>query len=86
MAMLAPFEDFVGCYEELTGRRVDRRRLNFYVIYALLFHTWTLMLGLPSIAEWDGDMRMATGYKKLPQVTRLLAAQIEAYEDGRGVL
>lgn len=86
MAMLAPFEDFVGCYEELTGRRVDRRRLHFYVIYALLFHTWTLMLGLPSIAEWDGDMRMATGYKKLPQVTRLLAAQIEAYEDGRGVL
>jgi aminoglycoside phosphotransferase (APT) family kinase protein len=86
MAMLAPFDDLIALYEELTGRAVDRRRLHYYVVYALLFHTWTLLVGLPSIVEWDGDMRMATGYQKLNQVTRLLVAEIEAYEDGRGVL
>ncbi|WP_187369158.1 phosphotransferase family protein [Baekduia soli] len=86
MAMLAPLDDLIAYYEAASERTVDRRRLHYYVVYALLFHTWTLTIGLPSIAEWDGDMRMATGYKKLNQVTRLLTAQIEAYEAGRGVL
>jgi hypothetical protein len=61
-------------------------RLHYYVVYALLFHTWTLLVGIPSIVEAEGDMRMATAYSKLNQVTRLLAAQIGAYEEGRGVL
>jgi aminoglycoside phosphotransferase (APT) family kinase protein len=86
MAMLAPIDELLALYEGFTGRSVDRRRLHYYVIYALLFHTWTLMIGLPSIVEWDGDLRMATGYAKLNQVTRLVVAQIEAYEEGRGVL
>ena len=86
MAMLAPLDAFVDRYERFTGREVDPARLHYYVIYALLFHTWTLMVGIPSIVEWDGDMRMATAYSKLNQVTRLLAAQIDSYEEGRGVL
>ena len=73
-------------YEHHSGRTVDLYRLHYYVIYSLLFHTWTLLVGLPSVVEWGGDMRMATAYHKLNQVTRLLAAEIEAYEDGRGVL
>lgn len=86
MAMLAPLDELIALYEQFSGRSVDRRRLHYYVIYALLFHTWTLMVGLPSIVEWDGDLRMATGYAKLNQVTRLVADQITAYEEGRGVL
>ncbi|CAB4866708.1 unannotated protein [freshwater metagenome] len=86
MAMLAPIDEFLAIYEEQTGRTVDRQRLHYYVIYAMLFHTYTLLMGLPSIVEWDGDMRMATGYAKLNQVTRMLVDQIEAYEEGRGVL
>lgn len=86
MAMLAPLGPMVERYERLSGRTIDLRRLHYYVVYAMLFHTWTLMVGLPSIVEWDGDMRMATAYSKLNQVTRLLAAEIEAYEEGRGVL
>jgi aminoglycoside phosphotransferase (APT) family kinase protein len=86
MAMLSPLDQLVARYEHHTGRTVDLRRLHYYVIYSLLFHTWTLLVGLPSVVEWGGDMRMATAYPKLNQVTRLLAAEIEAYEDGRGVL
>lgn len=86
MAMLAPLDEMVGLYEDFTGRAVDRQRLHYYVIYAMFFHTWTLLTGLPSIVEWDGDMRMATAYSKLNQVTRMLVDEIEAYEDGRGVL
>ena len=86
MAMLAPLDELVARYERLTGRAVDSVRLHYYVIYALLFHTWTLLVGIPSIVEAEGDMRMATAYSKLNQVTRLLAAQIDAYEEGRGVL
>jgi len=86
MAMLAPLADLLGRYERLSGRHVDPVRLHYYVIHALLFHTWTLLVGIPSIVESDGDMRMATAYSKLNQVTRLLTAQIDAYEEGRGVL
>jgi aminoglycoside phosphotransferase (APT) family kinase protein len=86
MAMLAPLDAMVGRFERFTGRAVDPVRLHYYVIHALLFHTWTLLVGIPSIVESDGDMRMATAYSKLNQVTRLLAAQIDAYEEGRGVL
>lgn len=86
MAMLAPIDELVGYYERFSGRTVHLGRLHYYVIYAMLFHTWTLMVGLPSIVEWDGDMRMATGYAKLHQVTRLLVDEIDAYEGGRGVL
>lgn len=86
MAMLAPHAQIVELYQRHTGRRVDLKRMHYYVVYALLFHTWTLMVGIPSIVEWDGDMRMATGYGKLNQVTRLLVDEIEAYEAGRHVL
>lgn len=86
MAMLAPLDEIVERYERFTGRLVDRGRLHFYVIYALLFHTWTLLMGIPNIVERDGDLRMATAYSKLNQVTRLLTEQIDAHEDGRGVL
>lgn len=86
MAMLAPLDEVVRLYEQHSGRAVDSQRLHYFVVYALLFHTWTLMVGIPGIIEWDGDMRMATGYKKLSQTTRLLVAEIEAYEGGKGVV
>jgi aminoglycoside phosphotransferase (APT) family kinase protein len=86
MTMLAPLDEFVDRYERFTERQVDMRRLHYYVVYSLFFQTWTLMVGIPSIVEWDGDMRLATAYGKLNQLTRLLTAEIEAYEEGRGVL
>jgi aminoglycoside phosphotransferase (APT) family kinase protein len=86
MAMLAPIDDLVERFERATGRTVDRRRLHFYVIYALFCHTWALLLILASVVTPDGDARVITTYAKLNQVTRHLTAQIEAYEDGRGVL
>jgi len=86
MAMLAPLEDMIEHYEAATGRSVDRQRLHFYVIYALFFHTFTVVMGLISIVEPQGDVRIAGMYSKLNQVTRHITDQIDAYERGAGVL
>jgi aminoglycoside phosphotransferase (APT) family kinase protein len=86
MAMLAPLDELVSAYEQATGRTVDLHRLHYYVIYALFFHTFTVVMGLVSVVEPHGDIRIAGMYSKLNQVTRHIADEIDAYERGAGVL
>lgn len=86
MAMLAPLDQLLAAYESATGRDVDRRRLHLHVILALYFHAFTVVLGLAEVAAGRGDVRLGPMYSKLNQVTRHLADEIGAYEEGRGVL
>lgn len=86
MAMLLPLDELIATYEEATGRGVDRRRLHYYVIFALYFHAFTVLAGLMSVSDDASDFRLAPMYAKLSQVTRHLIRQIEAYEGGSGVL
>ena len=86
IAMLAPLEEMVAAFEQATGRIVDRQRLHYFVIYALFFHTFTVVMGIISVVEPMGDVRIAGMYSKLNQVTRHITDQIAAYERGVGVL
>jgi aminoglycoside phosphotransferase (APT) family kinase protein len=86
IAMLAPLDEMVAAFENASGRTVNLERLHYYVIYALFFHTFTVVMGLISVVEPSGDVRIASMYSKLNQVTRHLTDQIAAYERGMGVL
>lgn len=85
-AMLAPLDELLERYERATGRGVDLSALSYYVIYALFFHVWTVIIGIPSAIDGDGDVRYLGMYNKLSEVTRNLLAQLEAHEEGAGVL
>jgi aminoglycoside phosphotransferase (APT) family kinase protein len=86
IAMLAPLDDILARYERHTGRAVDLSALSYYVIYALFFHVWTVLVGIPSTIESDGDIRYLGMYGKLSEVTHNLVAQMEAHEEGGRVL
>lgn len=85
MAMLVPFDELIRLFEAFTGRVVERQRLHYYVIYALFFHAFTVIMGLISVVEPQGDVRLVGMYSKLNQITRHIATQIADYERGEGV-
>jgi aminoglycoside phosphotransferase (APT) family kinase protein len=86
MAMLAPLDEYLAAYERASGRAVDRRRLHYFVIFALFYHLWTQLVALPSVVEGDAKLRILNVYNKPSLTGNYLAAQIQAYEDGRDVL
>jgi aminoglycoside phosphotransferase (APT) family kinase protein len=85
MAMLVPFDELIEIYEARFGFELDRRRLHYYVIYALYFHLYTLVSGVVSAAH-GADLRAALGYVKFPQATAELIRNIDAFERGAHVL
>lgn len=85
MAMLVPFDELQEIYEFETGQPLDRRRLHYYVIYAVYFHLYTLVSGL--VAATNGaDLRVALGYPKFHRATTELLRHIQAFERGLHVL
>jgi aminoglycoside phosphotransferase (APT) family kinase protein len=85
MAMLVPIGELEQIYEARFGFELDRRRLHYYVIYALYFHLYTLVSGVVAAAH-GADLRAALGYTKFPQATAELIRHIHAFERGAHVL
>jgi aminoglycoside phosphotransferase (APT) family kinase protein len=85
MGMLVPVEELYELFEAQLGRAVDRRRVHYYLIYALFFHLSTLVSGLAS-AMTGADLRAGLGYAKFAQTTRELIDHMSSYEEDRHVL
>ncbi len=85
MAMLVPIDELERIYEAETGEELDRRRLHYFVIYAVYFHLYTLVSSV--VAATNGaDFRVALGYAKYPRATAELVRHMDAWERGSHVL
>jgi aminoglycoside phosphotransferase (APT) family kinase protein len=85
MAMLVPIDELERIYEEETGRELDRKRLHYFVIYAVYFHLYTLVSSIVAVTN-GADFRTALGYSKYPRATAELVRQMDAWERGSHVL
>ena len=85
MAMLVPIDELERIYEAETGRELDRRRLHYFVIYAVYFHLYTLVSSIVAVTN-GADFRVALGYSKYPRATAELVRHMDAWERGSHVL
>lgn len=82
MAGLLPVDEFISIYEHHSGLKVDRRRLDYFIIFALYFHEYTALSSVMTLADNGGDFRMSALYSKVSQATRHIVERIERYEGG----
>lgn len=80
MGLLMTRQELFNWYEEFTGRTIDPLRLQYYMVFALYFHAYTVVMGLHAVAFGKADFRGASMYSKLSQVTEHLVREIKNFE------
>ena len=84
-AIQGNIDELERIYVAETGEELDRRRLHYFVIYAVYFHLYTLVSSV--VAATNGaDFRVALGYAKYPRATAELVRHMDAWERGSHVL
>jgi aminoglycoside phosphotransferase (APT) family kinase protein len=82
MAALVPRQAFANLYEEIWGQPLDPWKFQYFVVYALFVHLYTVIMGLSATVHNEG-VRLGVMYRKLSQITVHLADEIEHAESGR---